>query len=276
MTLTPTTVAEHLTQAAQAYYRITVEDTLPSTNTALKALAANGACAGTVLIARHQTGGRGRLGRSFHSPTGTGLYMSVLVRPNLSVRDALSLTTATAAVCADAFDALRTPTLPPAKIKWVNDIYCPTQNGDAKKVCGILCESALIPGSEALDYAVIGIGVNLLPPPGGFPADIAHVAGALFEEADQACELSRLTAEILNRLLPAAEAPCSPVFADAYRARSLLDGQRILVRPASSLGGTETPATAVCVESDLGLRVRYGDGTEAVLYSGEVEKIRLS
>ncbi len=280
MTLTEQALRDALTPKARAFYHITIEEEVASTNTVLKQLAAahpaEAVPTGTVLIARRQSGGRGRHGRAFYSPEGTGLYMSILVHPTLSARDTLSLTTDTAVVCAEAIDAVRGQGAPAAKIKWVNDIYLPDAVGDAKKVCGILCEAALSPDAQQLAYAVIGIGINLVAPPGGFPEELTSIAGMLFSDAGAACDPNRLAAEILNRLLPVLHDPLDPTLSLAYRSRSMLDGQRILVRPASSVVGAEYPATAMYVEEDFGLRVRYDDGREAVLYSGEVEKIRLT
>ena len=156
---------------------ICAADEVTSTNTVLKEYAATAVTAGrpippTVLLARKQTGGRGRLGRSFHSPDGTSLYMSVLLAPTLPPAESLCLTNAAAAACAESADAIRQAAGIPLKnkigIKWVNDLYL-----DGKKVCGILAEAALTPAMDALSWAVIGIGINLLPPTDGFPDDLS-------------------------------------------------------------------------------------------------------
>ncbi|MBP3919170.1 MAG: biotin--[acetyl-CoA-carboxylase] ligase [Clostridia bacterium] len=310
-------IEARLTEAARVFYHVTVEDELTSTNTTLKQMAAEDAASdgsapnGTVLIARRQTGGRGRLGRTFHSPSGSGLYMSVLVRPNdtaslhpldeadchtkpqskpliipsLHASDALYLTTGTAAAVAKAIDTVRIvhahdaareaavsdTSASPAKIKWVNDIYLSHSDGIPKKVCGILCEAALRPGTTALSYAVIGIGVNLLPPPDGFPPDIAKTATSVFTAEEEAlCDGNDLAVAILNLLYPLFTDPKNPDYQAEYRSRSLLDGKRIFVRPSSSLGGAEIPATALGLDEEMGLLVRYDNGEEAVLRSGEV------
>lgn len=283
--MSPDSITARLTPGARDFYHILIEDELSSTNTVLKTMAASGAPAGTVLIARVQTAGRGRLGRVFHSPAGSGLYMSVLVRPDMAAGDALSLTTCAAVACADAADAVRAVfgcAGAPAQIKWVNDIYVPDGDG-AKKVCGILSEAALIPGGDRLAYAVIGMGMNLFPPPGGFPAELSHIAGALFSaeyaadaerfpcaEHLSCAELLAMAAEILNRLYPMLLSPMAEQWRAEYRSRSLLDGKRVAVRPASSLGGDEIPALVLGIDETMGLRVRYDDGREEVLRSGEV------
>lgn len=259
-----------------AAFRICAADEVTSTNTMLKDYAAAAVTGGdpvlpTVLLARRQTGGRGRLGRSFHSPDGTGLYMSVLFVPRMPPRDALRLTTAAAVACAEAADRVRSPEAVTLSgevgIKWVNDLYL-----DGKKICGILAEAALSPTAESLSWAVIGIGINVSPPPHGFPADIADTAGTLLPSAPAADTddiLARLVTDILVRLQVYLDGDPTDLLAQ-YRRRSVLDGRAVLVRPAGSLGGEEIPATVLGIDGDFGLRVRYEDGTAASLSSGEV------
>lgn len=273
--ITAASVEQQLSPESRGFYHVTVKEEVTSTNTVLKTLAADNAPHGTVLIARKQTNGRGRLGRSFHSPVGTGLYMSVLVRPTLAAEDALFLTTSTAVACAKAIDDVRNTDSETeqrrAMIKWVNDIYLADPSDTPKKVCGILAEAALVPGTDRLSYAVIGIGVNLLPPPNGYPEAISRIAGSLFEPDEAAyADGSLLAASILNNLLPALRDPLDRRFADEYRARSLLDGRRVLVRAASSLGGAEVPAVVCGIDDRMGLCVRYDDGRTEVLHSGEI------
>ena len=148
-----------------------VYDSLISTNKTAKELAENGAKEGTVIVAKKQTGGRGRLGRSFYSPEGTGLYFSIILRPDFSPKENLLITPAAAVAVSTVIEAL---TDTKAQIKWVNDIFI---NG--KKVCGILSEAKLN-AKGTTEYVILGIGVNLTTPKGGFPKDIELVAGALF------------------------------------------------------------------------------------------------
>ena len=122
--------------------------TIDSTNTQAKHLAAQGAPHGTVLIAGHQTGGRGRLGRSFHSPEGLGIYLSVILRPNCLAKDLMHLTCATAVAMCDAVEAAAA--FRPG-IKWTNDLIW-----GKRKLGGILTELSLNPDG-AVDYAVVGI-----------------------------------------------------------------------------------------------------------------------
>ena len=112
-------------------------ETIDSTSTYAKKLAESGAEHGTAVIALQQTGGRGRLGRSFHAPAGTGIYMSLILKTAADFSKAMLVTTAASvAVCR----AIRKVCGADPQIKWVNDIYL---NG--KKVCGILTEAVTDP-----------------------------------------------------------------------------------------------------------------------------------
>ena len=170
-----------------------VRDSVDSTNTLVKHLAEQGGREGMVVIAQHQTAGKGRLGRSFYSPKGTGLYLSILLRPKFSAQEALSITTAAAVAVAEAVDQVTGKEGGEAKIKWVNDVYY-----RYRKVCGILTEASIDFETGGLHYAVLGIGVNLTPPPGGFGPDIAPVAGALFPQAPAPGTKTELAAAILS------------------------------------------------------------------------------
>ena len=207
------------------------------------------------VIAAHQTAGRGTKGRAFFSPGGAGLYMSALLRPAMSAEDALPLTAAAAAAVCEAAEDMGSP---PLGIKWVNDIML-----GGKKVCGILTETSLI--GSSLDYAVVGIGVNIAPPPEGFPRELENVAGALFESAPEHAR-EKLAAGILARLVPLSESLQDGAFIDEYRRRSVIIGRDIeVVSPRGS-----RPARALDIDGRCSLLVRYEDGSEEALLAGEV------
>ena len=252
-------IEQHLRSTAKSC-RVAVFPSLASTNATAKQMAAQGAQNGSVVIAERQSEGRGRLGRSFFSPDGTGVYMSVIVRGSLQVTDATRLTTAAAVATAQAIEVVSDRT---AGIKWVNDIYL---NG--KKVCGILTEGGICSGKGQLDYAVIGIGINVAPPKGGFPDEIADIAAAIFADANAANGMREdLIAEILNHLMPLLENLTSPNILCEYRRRSTIVGQRVYVHRADS---PARAALALEIDNDFRLLVRYEDGTTEALDSGEV------
>lgn len=234
-----------------------VVDEIPSTNTALCALAREGAPHGTVLIAASQTAGRGRRGRSFFSPDGTGLYISVLLRPTIPAARAVRITTAAAVAAAEAIaDTVGVQT----QIKWVNDLYL-----DGRKVAGILTESAL--GADGnLAYAVLGIGINIVPPAGGFPAEIADIAGAILPAPAEDCR-ARLAASFLSQFFRryGEIAQEVPAYMEEYRRRCFVIGRRVEVLRGEERYG----ADAISVDDDAGLVVRRDDGTREVLSSGE-------
>ncbi len=222
-----------------------------------KGMAGHGDC---LIIARSQTAGRGRMGRSFLSPEG-GLYFSFLFHPEGSASESLSITVAAAVAAARAIDLLAGGQ---SQIKWVNDIY-----RGGRKVCGILTEAKLGAGGRVC-YAVLGIGVNLIPPSGGFAPEIADRAGALFPPGtDTSAIRPSLAAAIVNEFERIRQT--GEDFLSEYRERSLLPGREILVlRP----DGQEIPAVAEGIGDDFSLLVRYADGRREALSSGDVS-IRL-
>lgn len=234
-----------VSQLNSAHYAVSVADEMPSTNTALKEMAAAGAPMGTVLIADRQTGGRGRLGRQFHSPEG-GLYLSVLIPPadTVTCRAAVAAAQAIESLCDAKID-----------IKWVNDLYL---NG--RKVAGILAEGVLSPDG-ALTAVVLGIGINVEEMT--FPADLQSIATSLGNEG---YSLTRedLAAAFLTGLTQTLCADVSVM--DEYRRRNLVLGRQITVLR----GGETYPATAEGITDGGHLLVRTADGTLRELNSGEV------
>lgn len=238
--------------------RLQVRACIDSTNKTLKRLAEAGEPEGLALLAEEQSAGRGRMDRRFYSPPGGGLYMSLLLRPQLPAAEATVLTACAAVAVAEAIEEL---TGRKTQIKWVNDVLL-----DGKKVCGILTEGAVDCETGRLLYAVVGIGINISPPPGGFPEELREIAGALVESGGEALR-APLAARVLDKLLDLYEALPERRCWEAYRRRSCLLGQDILIH---SLSGPPVPATALDVGEDFSLLVRLEDNTLRALNSGEV------
>lgn len=239
-----------------AELRVTEE--IPSTNTALKEAAAAGAKHGTVLIAASQSAGRGRRGRSFFSPDGTGLYISVLLRPALPADRALRITTAAAVAAADAIGEVTGANV---QIKWVNDLFL-----SGRKIAGILTEAAT-DTDGSLSYAVLGIGINVAPPTGGFPQEIADIAGAVLP-APIADGRARLAAAFLAQFFSRYGQifTDTPAYMDAYRDRCLVIGRRVDV-----LRGDERFfADVLGVDDEANLHIRLENGQTETLSSGEI------
>ncbi len=241
-------------------YEIYEYDSLESTNTLLFERAKQGEKDKTVIVARHQTGGRGRRGKSFFSPNGTGLYMSLLTRKALSLDTINYLTPAVAVAVAKAIESVADKK---CGIKWVNDIYI-----EGKKVAGILTETKYDFKKGELCFAVIGIGINLTVPKGDFPDELKNIAAAVFEECCDDDRTKMMKEVILN--LDGILNNFDPKrFMNEYRSRSILDGKEITV--ASPDG--EVRATAIEVDDEARLVIKVG-GEKAALSSGEVS-IRL-
>ena len=254
-------IRRYLTGEAQALDLI-VYDAVDSTNLVLRKLASEGAPEGTVVIAAEQTGGRGRKGRSFYSPQGTGVYVSLLLKPKIAPDDATLITTTAAVAVCGALEALSGK---PAEIKWVNDVFMA-----GKKVCGILTEGSFDMESGQFEYAVLGVGINVYTPAGGFPREIADIAGSALDSPAPDAK-NRAVAEYLNRFLPLYRNLGSAETSAEYRRRSFAIGREITV--FSSAG--ETPARALDVDERCRLVVEYADGRQESLSTGEISiKVR--
>ena len=233
-----------------------------STNALVREKAAAGAPAGYAAVAAAQTAGRGRLGRRFYSPAGTGVYLSLLLRPeNCAANRAVRITTMAAVAMCEAIESVSDEK---AEIKWVNDIFIA-----GRKVCGILTEAAFDLESGLLEYAVLGVGVNVCAPDGGFPEELRHIAGAVFRSPQRDIK-NRLTGAFLNRFMAIYAHPEDTGYGAAYRRRSLAVGKRVtVVSPDRSRS-----ALVLGVDEECRLLVRYGDGSEEALSTGEIS-IRL-
>lgn len=250
-------IRKRLTETARRAM-IDVRETVASTNTVLKEIAERGGAEGMVIIAEQQSAGKGRLGRSFYSPKGTGLYMSVLLRPRFSAEDSLSITTAAAVAVAGAVEAV---TGRRAQIKWVNDVYV-----DGYKVCGILTEASIDFESKGLNYAVLGIGVNVKEPEGGFSEELREVAGALYRQEPPPGTRATLAAEILNRFFAFYENLTERAFMREYKERSLLTGMKV----SFTREGKAAAGTVIGVDESARLLIRLENGEETAFSAGEV------
>ncbi len=226
-----------------------------STNTYAKRLLADGRQGEFLVVANEQTAGRGRQGKSFYSPASTGVYFSLVLRPEASVGNAVSVTTAAAvAVCS----AIEEMTDKNPKIKWVNDVFV-----DGRKICGILTEATTDFESGNVDSVIIGIGVNIKTK--AFPDDVEG-AGCLDADVNR----SEFIAKTVNGLLKIKAGDYSP-FIDYYRSHSLVLGQEILFTE----NGRVNRATALEIDERGGLVVRLRDGEVRTLRSGEISVRKL-
>ena len=234
-------------------------DTIDSTNTRAKELAKDGAPTGTVLIAGNQTGGRGRMGRSFSSPEGMGVYLSVILRPGCKA-DALMHLTCAVAVAACKATEKATGIFP--GIKWINDLVC-----GKEKLGGILTEMSVNSGGIA-EWAVVGVGINCCQTKADFPPELQDMATSLLLQTGNPCSPALLAARLTEALYEMNEMLLSrkQQIMDTYRGHCVTIGQKILV-----VRGEESAyGEALDLDEDGGLLVRFFDGTEKVVSSGEV------
>lgn len=231
---------------------------LDSTNRYLKELEVKNARPGTVIIANRQSAGRGRLGRNFFSPEEKGIYMSILLRPDIPLERAVLITSMAAVAVARAIERVSGIE---AKIKWVNDIFL---NG--KKVCGILTEAGIDAESGKFSYAVLGIGVNVGEME--FPEELRNIATSVTNECGFTVSKENLIDEILLELEKWHTTLYDGGFLEESRKRSILLGKEILVLDETAPGGSY-PAKAVEI-NELGNLVIEKNGEKKILNSGEV------
>ncbi|MBQ9393042.1 MAG: biotin--[Oscillospiraceae bacterium] len=255
--LTAEAVASYLA-SPRAHWQVL--PAVDSTNNVCRDLARQGAPDGTVVIADCQTAGRGRKGRSFLSPAGMGLYLSILWRPLCQAEELLPLTALAAVAVCRAVERLGGES---PRIKWPNDII---MNG--KKVCGILTEMTLEGESGTVDTAVVGIGVNCRQRTQDFPPELREIAASLDMTMPRAVERAALAAALMEELdTLRREILFAPErWLEEYRRRCLQ-----LWQPVEILrDGRTLQADVLAVDERFGLTVRYADGTVETLRSGEI------
>lgn len=235
-------------------YHIERLEQTDSTNRYLRQKAEGNAPEGSVVFALHQTAGRGRMGRSFFSPEGSGLYFSILLRPQ-AMADGLKITAAAGVAVAQAVQEVLDIDL---SIKWVNDLYLGN-----KKVCGILAEGAMN-AEGGFEYCILGIGLNVFEPK-EWQEDLGRIAGALLQEKKEDI-MEKLAAAILDRFFAWYQDLSAPQLMEEYRSRSFLQGKKV-----AAVRGSERLEGVVQGISDEGeLLLQTADGSMVALCSGEV------
>lgn len=250
---------------------VSVEKKVDSTNNVLKQYAARGEKRDMVLLAEEQSAGRGRRGRSFYSPEGSGLYLSLLLHPDTGPEEGTMLTTLAAAAAARAVETVSGEQV---QIKWVNDVWM-----RGKKISGILTEGSASLEEGKLEYVIVGIGINIYEPPGGFPEEIRQVAGAVFMDSVPRENLrNSLAAEFLRNFMGYYRDFPTRDYLEEYRARSFVIGKRIRIIPSgvspdAGEDGRKSDreyAMALGIDDQCRLQVQYEDGTVELLSSGEI------
>ncbi len=250
-------VARELDGHAWAQH-VVVLDSVDSTNNYAKRLAASGAPAGTAVIAGTQTAGRGRRGRSFFSPAGEGLYLSVILRPAARPEQIMHLTAMAAVAAARAVACVCTQR---PQIKWTNDLVFGT-----RKLAGILTELSLVAESREVEYVVIGIGINCAQR--AFPPELAEIATSICAQTGRTPARSALAAALLRELSRMDDALLTR--RDEWL-REFAENCVTLGREVQVIrGDCVRAAFAEGIGPEGELLVRYPDGTREAVASGEV------
>ncbi len=243
--------------------RLHVYDVVDSTNNVAKSIPVGKEP--VMVIANKQDAGRGRLGRTFASPSGTGLYMTIALHPEFDLNKSLFVTMAAAVAVCRSIDKVAGAR---PRIKWVNDLFL-----DDKKICGILTEAQTNFETGQIDSLIIGIGVNCFP--GSFPEELKEIVGCVSQKKNSFSR-GKLAAEIFNQTMEILDDLESRDFLREYRTRCFILGKNITVHPNLNKKGIR--ARAIDIDDQGGLVVEYMEGRRMrqieTLTTGEVS-IRL-
>ena len=232
-------------------------ESIGSTNTRAKELAFQGAPHGTVLVADHQTGGRGRRGRSFHSPAGSGIYMSVILRPHCPPSQLMHLTCAAAVALCDAVEAACG--FRPG-IKWTNDLVF-----GQRKLAGILTELGFDTQGN-VDWAIVGMGINCTQSKNQFPEEIRSMAGSLASVSEKPVDRAKVAAAMMDALYRMDLGEKEKILAQ-YQTDCVTLGKEVSLVRAD---GMVHHCTALDIDNEGALIVQHPDGHLETVSSGEV------
>ena len=225
-----------------------------STSDVAKDLAKSGVKSALV-VSESQTNGRGRLNREFYSPKDKGIYLSLVLRPNLKMSDAFKITSFCGVATANAIESLAGVKV---GLKWVNDLYI-----NSKKVGGILTESTINGESGSLDYVIVGIGVNVYND--NYPDFIKNVATNIEKESGKKIDRNELIAKIVNNLNGLESEVTSGNYLKEYTNRQVILNKQVKVVLASE----EFYATAVGIDENGALIVNK-NGELKTITAGDV------
>ena len=233
-------------------------DEIGSTNDLARQMAYEGCPSGTCILAGKQTDGHGRMGRSFSSPGGKGVYLSCILRPNCKPEQLMHLTCAAAVAAADAVkDAAGID----CGIKWTNDLVVGT-----KKLGGILTALQIDPNTGLVSAAIIGIGINCLQSKGDFPPELRDMATSLAMHTKR-CDPAALAAALIRRLQQMdGQLHERKQIMVSYKTRCVTLGKEV----SWMAGDTLYHGTALDLDENGGLVLQLSDGTQKIAAFGEV------
>ena len=243
---------------------IKIFDAISSTNLEARQLAVSGMAGhGSFVVAMEQTAGRGRRGREFYSPKGSGIYLSVILEPKGTLQGSLLITTAAATA---KYKAVKEECLVKLVccenlgIKCVNDLY-----KDNRKVSGIHTEAVTDFESGNIEFAIVGIGLNLYVEQEQFPKELQEIAGGIYEDeqSSRTADSNSLAAQIVNYLL---EETRELKLSEEYVEHNIVPGNEITITDNKS--SRSARALAICPDGKL--LVQETDGTQSKLAFGEI------
>ena len=259
--------------------KVRCEQELPSTNsTLMEMLQEERAADGQVVIADRQSAGRGRVGKSFASPGGMGIYLSYLIRPSAehnesaAVGNWLDVTCRTAVAVSDAIYEVY-GVMP--QIKWVNDLYL---NG--RKLCGILTQTDIEPSAGLIRGIVAGIGVNVSERGEDFPKELRDIATSLYAETGRIFPRAELAAAMI-RQLDDLRYKSVHYYLEEYRRRCPIPGKKLILRSLDrnrsidEMPDMEEEVTALSISDTFGLVVLRADGTVQELRGEEILRVEM-
>lgn len=230
------------------------QEEIDSTNEELKRQALAGACHGRVICADHQTNGKGRRGRSWDSPKGDNIYLSILLRPDMEPVQASMLTLVCALSVAEAIEEAAGAS---CQIKWPNDLVL-----DGRKVCGILTEMST--GMEGIRYVVVGIGINVNR--NIFPEEIAHMAASIDKGSGREAIIKSLLFHFEKNYETFAKQKDLGPFLEQYNKRLVNIGRQVQI-----LSGDQVQIrTSYGIDEGGALIVADEHGKKEKIISGEV------
>lgn len=235
--------------------------TIDSTNVKAKQLAVHGNIDIALIVSEEQTNGRGRMGRSFFSPNASGIYMSLLIKPDFDISKSILVTTAASVAVCRAIDSVLHIN---CQIKWVNDIFLAD-----RKIGGILTEAITDFESGQVEYIVIGIGINYWAPKVPFPQDIHDTAGFLLDKWSPKSR-NQLIGEIASELMDLLSPLNSTDFLEEYKSRSLILGHQVIFSYMKDGKFFSESGKALDIDCDGSLMVLLEDGNIKTINSGEV------
>ncbi|HEY6952114.1 MAG TPA: biotin--[acetyl-CoA-carboxylase] ligase [Bacteroidota bacterium] len=236
--------------------KLFVFESIDSTNACAKTLAETGTPEGTVIVADHQSAGRGRLGRTWVSEPGANLLFSVVLRPTLQKESAALLTFFSAVFIARAVEKVSKL---PVECKWPNDILV-----HGRKCCGILLENSF--QQERLAFSIVGIGINVNQET--FPDDLNDRATSLFRECGKKydrVEVLRTLLQEADGLLPVIQKGSAHKIMEEWNAHCSMFGKPVTV----SYGENIVSGTALHLDPEGGLVIKTPEGT-STFYAGDV------